>query len=43
VPIKIANVDKKYDETAVVSIQRGDAQHVTVIELGGSKTKLDFN
>ena len=42
-PIKIENVDKKYDETAVVTIRKGDAQHVTVIVLGGSKTKLDFN
>jgi hypothetical protein len=42
-PIKIENVDKKYDETAVVTIRKGDARHVTVIELGGSKTKLDFN
>jgi len=42
-PIKIENVDKKYDETAVVTIRKGDAQHVSVIELGGSKTKLDFN
>jgi hypothetical protein len=42
-PVKIESIDKKYDETAVVTIRKGDAQHVTVIELGGSKTKLDFN
>jgi hypothetical protein len=42
-PVKIESIDKKYDETAVVTIRKGDAQHVSVIELGGSKTKLDFN
>jgi hypothetical protein len=42
-PIKIENVDQKYDETAVETIQKGDAQHVTAIQLGGSKTKLEFN
>ena len=42
-PVKIENVDKKYDETAVESTTQGNAQHLNAIELGGSKTKLDFN
>jgi hypothetical protein len=42
-PVKIENVDKKYDETAVESTTQGNAQRLNAIELGGSKTKLEFN
>jgi hypothetical protein len=42
-PVKIENVDKKYDETAVESTTQGNAQHINAIELGGSNTKLEFN
>jgi len=42
-PVKIENVDKKYDETAVESTMQGEARHLNAIELGGSTTKLDFN
>ncbi len=42
-PVKIENVDQKYDVTAVETVQEGDAQHITNIQLGGSKIKLEFN
>jgi len=42
-PVKIENVDKKYDETAVETVQKGNIAHVTDIKLGGSKMKLEFN
>ena len=42
-PVKIENVDKKYDVTSVETIDRGDARHITDIQLGGSTIKLDFN
>ncbi len=40
---KIQNVDKKYDETAVETARKDDGQHLQAIELGGSKTRLEFN
>jgi len=33
---------KKYDQTAVVITKENDGEHLTFIELGGSKTKLEF-
>jgi hypothetical protein len=41
-PVKMETVDKKYDDTAVVTSNEGGSQHLQSIELGGSKTKLDF-
>jgi hypothetical protein len=43
VPVKIENADKKYGFTAVETTQKGDARQITDIQLGGSKTKLEFN
>jgi len=42
-PVKIQTVAKKYSLTAVETTKKGDTQHLTAIELGGSKTKLDFD
>jgi hypothetical protein len=42
-PVKIENVDKKYDVTSVETTVKGDVQRIDDIELGGSKTKLDFD
>jgi hypothetical protein len=42
VPVKIENGDKKYDSTAVDSTKQGDMDHIQTIELGDSKTKLEF-
>ena len=42
-PVKIENVDKKYDVTSVETTVKGNAQQIDDIELGGTKTKLDFN
>jgi hypothetical protein len=42
-PVKIENVDKKFDMTAVEAIKKGDGLHATEIQLGGSNTKLEFN
>ena len=42
-PVKIENVDKKYDVTSVETTVKGDAQPIDDIQLGGSTTKLDFN
>lgn len=39
---KIENVTKKFDNTAVETTTKGATQYITAIELGGSKTKLDF-
>jgi hypothetical protein len=41
-PVKIENVDKKYDATSIKITQEGDAKHIDNIELGGSTTKLGF-
>ena len=40
---KIATVARKYDQTAVELSTQGGTNHLTAIELGGSKTKLEFN
>ena len=42
VPVKVENADKKYDATAVETVKQGNADKITGIELGGSKTKLEF-
>jgi hypothetical protein len=42
VPVKVQNGDTKYSATALDSTKRGDTQQITSIELGGSKTRLEF-
>ena len=41
-PVKIENVDQKYDATRIESRQEGNTEHIKDIQLGGSNTKLDF-
>ena len=36
------SVAKKYDQTAVGMSEQKDGEHLKFIELGGSKTKLEF-
>ena len=40
--VKVDAVDKKYETTAVDSTKSGDMEQINAIELGGSKTKLEF-
>ena len=40
--VKVDTGDKKYDVTAIGSTKNGDVEQINVIELGGSKTKLEF-
>ena len=40
--VKVDTVDKKYDVTAIDSTKTGDVEQINAIELGGSKTKLEF-
>ena len=42
VPVKVENTDKKFDNTQVNASKEGGTDVVKDIELGGSKTKLDF-
>ena len=42
VPVKVQNTDTKYSQTAVDTSKQGDAVQIKSIELGGSKTKLEF-
>jgi len=42
VPVKVQNVDKKFDSTRVDASKEGDVDVVKDIELGGSKTKIEF-
>jgi hypothetical protein len=42
VPVKVENSNTKYSQTAVDTSKQGDAVQITAIELGGSKTKLEF-
>jgi len=42
VPVKIENGDTKYNATAIDTTKQGDSLQITSIELGGSKTKLEF-
>ena len=40
--VKVDTVDKKYEVTAIDSTKTGDVEQINAIELGGSKTKLEF-
>ena len=40
--VKIENGDTKFSDTKVSSSQDGDTSVIKDIELGGSKTKIDF-
>jgi len=42
VPVKVENTETKYDTTALDTAKQGDTVHITSIQLGGSKTKLEF-
>jgi hypothetical protein len=42
VPVKVENGDTKYDSTMFNSTTLGGSGQITSIELGGSKTKLEF-
>ncbi len=42
VPVKVENSDKKYSLTEMDTIKQAGGEKITAIELGGSKTKLDF-
>ncbi len=42
VPVKVENSNKKYNATAVETVKQGNTDKITDIELGGSKTKLEF-
>ena len=41
-PVKVESTDKKFDTTQVNASKEGGTDVVKDIELGGSKTKLDF-
>jgi len=40
--VKVDTGDKKYDVTAIDSSKQGETEQINSIELGGSKTKLEF-
>jgi hypothetical protein len=40
--VKVNTVEKKYDVTAIDSTKTGEVEQINAIELGGSKTKLEF-
>ena len=42
-PVKMENGQEKYDQTAVVSTTKDGTNRIESIELGGSRTKLEFN
>ena len=42
VPVKVENGDTKYGATALDSTMQGSTAQITSIQLGGSKTKLEF-
>ena len=42
VPVKVENNDTKYEATAVGSTTQGGTRQITSIQLGGSKTKIEF-
>jgi hypothetical protein len=42
VPVKIENGDTKYNATALDTTKQAGTEQITSIELGGSKTKLEF-
>lgn len=41
-PVKVVNTDKKFETTTVDASKEGDTSLIKDIELGGSKTKLEF-
>jgi hypothetical protein len=40
--VKVVTTDKKFETTTVDANKEGDSQVIKDIELGGSKTKLEF-
>jgi hypothetical protein len=40
--VKVENAEKKFDQTRMETSQDGDATILKDIQLGGSKTQLDF-
>ena len=42
VPVKVENADTKFDSTAVDTSNQSGSRQMKSIELGGSKTKLEF-
>ena len=42
-PVKIENGDAKYEVTMVETATQDGTQHIVDIQLGGSKTKLEFD
>jgi hypothetical protein len=41
-PVKIETVSTKFDATAFNTMEQGNVRNLVAIDLGGSKTKLDF-
>jgi VCBS repeat-containing protein len=41
-PVKVVSTDKKFETTTVDASKEGDTSLIKDIELGGSKTKLEF-
>jgi hypothetical protein len=41
-PVKMETVQRKFDQTAVVSSKQDGADRIEAIELGGSNTRLEF-
>jgi len=41
--VKVENTDKKFETTQVNAVKEGTTDVVKEIELGGSKTKLEFS
>jgi hypothetical protein len=39
---KVESVDKKFDHTAILSKKANGTDHIDEIQLGGTKTKVDF-
>jgi len=40
--VKVDTADKKYDVTTIGTTKNADVEQINAIELGGSKTKLEF-
>jgi len=43
VPVKVENTDKKFDQTKVDATKDNGTAVINDIELGGSKTKVEFS
>jgi hypothetical protein len=41
-PVKVENVDQKFDQTKMETTKDGDTDKLNEIDLGGSHTKLGF-